>query len=98
MGFVGGGCGGGGGGGSPSPFFLSAVVSAGRRSTLSFCCFQYLNCCWWRFNYKVERLILINGDNNWKSFPSFILCTTIELLTEFHDVHTGSTQSRPNWW
>ena len=49
------------------------------------------------FNNKVERLIAINRDDDWKDLPRLVLGTCIELFTEVHDIDSLGTQRRTHW-
>ena len=42
---------------------------------------------------EVERLILIYRNHNWKHHALLVLCASIKLLTELHDVDTLRTKS-----
>ena len=49
------------------------------------------------FYNKVERLIAINRDDDWKDLPRLVLGTCIELFTEVHDIDSLGTQRRTHW-
>ena len=45
-----------------------------------------------------EGSILEYSDYHWKKVACLLLCRSIELLTESHDVYTSLTECRTNWW
>ena len=75
----------------PSDFAHLAPVGF-RRTLLELGGLHQLNRGRWGLDDKVERLVTVDRDDRWKDLARFILSSSIELLTELHDVHTLGTQ------